>query len=122
MRPALDAGTGVGGRRAVQAEIGGPRLRVWRCRRRSMAAAGAPAAAAPPPHSVTALGSPRGGPRVVQSLRAALRSGEPLDLLAIVSALLEVTNPRGQALHGEILATAGPRLAAELLRHHGPVG
>ena len=31
-----------------------------------------------------------------QSLRAALRSGEPLDLLAIVSGLVEVTDPRGR--------------------------
>jgi hypothetical protein len=31
-----------------------------------------------------------------QSLRAALRSGEPLDLLAVVSGLLEVTDPRSR--------------------------
>lgn len=34
--------------------------------------------------------------QLFQSLRAALRSGEPLDLLAIVSGLLEVTDPRSR--------------------------
>lgn len=33
---------------------------------------------------------------LIQSLRAALRSGEPQDLLAIVSGLLEVTDPRSR--------------------------
>jgi hypothetical protein len=34
--------------------------------------------------------------QLLQSLRAALRSGEPLDLLAIVSGFLEVTDPRSR--------------------------
>lgn len=34
--------------------------------------------------------------QLIQSLRAALRSDEPLDLLAIVSGFLEVTDPRGR--------------------------
>lgn len=34
--------------------------------------------------------------KLIQSLRAALRSGEPLDLLAIVSGFLEVTDPRSR--------------------------
>ncbi len=42
-----------------------------------------------PPHGAQEL-------QLFQSLRAALRSGEPLDLLAIVSGFLEVTDPRGR--------------------------
>ena len=34
--------------------------------------------------------------QLFQSLRQALRSGEPLDLLAVVSGLLEVTDPRSR--------------------------
>jgi hypothetical protein len=46
---------------------------------------------------------PSGGAQdqeLFQSLRTALRSGEPLDLLALVSGLLEVTDPRRRVLVG----------------------
>ena len=34
--------------------------------------------------------------QLFQSLRSALRSGEPLELLAVLSGLLEVTDPRSR--------------------------
>ncbi|MHB1010646.1 MAG: hypothetical protein ACYC1E_15760 [Propionibacteriaceae bacterium] len=49
--------------------------------------------------SPTPVGQPRDAQQqqqLFQSLRAALRSGEPLDLLAIVSGFLEVTDPRSR--------------------------
>lgn len=48
--------------------------------------------------SPTPVGQPRDAEQqqLFQSLRAALRSGEPLDLLAIVSGFLEVSDPRSR--------------------------